>query len=178
MRLPTALTSGVSAAAALLLLTACGGGDAEESASSSSSAADGSTQSSSAPESSTAEVDAQTFCTEAVTAGSDLDEAFTAAGTDATQVPALLAEVQSRFEAIEAPAAVADDWNAMQATLGRLSEAASSLDFAGDPNAFTTFTQTLAEEEAAYTEAESGVTEFMRTECGIDPATGETLPTS
>lgn len=187
MRLPTALTSAASAAAAVLLLTACGGGDNDETAASSSSdssaGADSSSSSgsggastSSAPASSAAgDVDPQTFCTDAIAAGNELDQTFSSAGSDTTQVPALLQQVQTRFAAVTPPAAVADDWNALLASVGRLSDSAAGIDFAGDPNAFDTFSQVLATEEAPYTEAENGVLDYIRTECGLDPATGQPL---
>jgi hypothetical protein len=154
MRRSAALTSGVSAAAALLPLAACGGGDSADSSASSSSSTDGSgsTQTSVAPGSSESDADPQAFCTQATEAGGDLD------------APSAQ------------PAAVADDWSALIASLNRLSDAADGIDFAADPNAFTTFEQFLAQEAGPYTQAEAGVTDYIRTECGIDPATGETLP--
>ena len=186
MRLPTALTSAASAAAAVLLLTACGGGDSDDTAASGSSdspsasdssagASSSDAPTSSAPAEGAAEGDPQTFCTDAITAGNELDQTFTAAGSDTTQVPALLQQVQTRFAAVTPPAAVADDWNALLASVGRLSDSAAGIDFAGDPNAFDTFSQVLATEEAPYTEAENGVLDYIRTECGLDPGTGEPL---
>jgi len=179
MRLPTSLATGLSAAAALVVLTACGGGDAEEESAASDSSSAGGTSSgassSSAPASSDSAADAQAFCTSAIEAGSELDTTFNAAGTDVSQIPSLLDQAVATFESVEPPSAVADDWAGLLASLNRLSDAADTIDFAGDPNAFDTFQQSLNQEEAPYTEAETGVTDYIRTECGLDPATGEPL---
>ena len=177
MRLPTALTSGVSAAAALVLLTACGGSDSEDSSASgsSSSPAEASAAQTSAAEESAA--DPQEFCQQTIEAGRDLDATFSAAGTDTSQVPQLLEAAVSRFDAITPPAAAADDWSTLTGGLHELSDTAAGLDFT-DPNAFTTFSQELSELSGPLNTAQQNVGEYIRTECGIDPGTGETVAPS
>jgi len=179
MRLPTALTSGVSAAAALVLLTACGGGDAEETSASGGSSSSSSAETSAAQTSATEEsaVDPQEFCQQTLAAGKDLDATFNAAGTDTTQVPRLLEAAVQRFDAITPPAAAADDWNTLTGGLHELSDTASSLDFS-DPSSFTTFSQKLSELSGPLETAQTNVGEYIRTECGIDPGTGETVAPS
>jgi hypothetical protein len=137
MRLPPAVTAGVSAAAALVLLTACGGGDSGESQASGSAgpgSASSSPASSSPAGSSTAPSgtdpsgeDVQAFCADAGTVLTDLNTAFDNA-TDPTQLPALLDQAATSLQSVQPPAEIADSWAGFSGAIAQLAGASRQVD--------------------------------------------------
>jgi hypothetical protein len=133
MRLPPAVTAGVSAAAALVLLTACGGGDSGESQASGSSAGPGSASSSPASSSPAGSSttpsgeDVQAFCADAGTVLTDLNTAFDNA-TDPTQLPALLDQAATSLQSVQPPAEIADSWAGFAGAIAQLAGASRQVD--------------------------------------------------
>ena len=166
MRLPTALTSGVSAAAALLLLTACGG-DSEESASSSSSSdtssSSASSSSSSAATGSSSDEDVQAFCSQAQTVFTDLGAAFDAA-TDPTQLPDLLQQATTAFGSVEPPAEIAGSWTSFSDALTQLSASSRSVDLS-TPEGLTQFEQDYESLTSGAATSQAEVQQYVVANC-------------
>jgi ABC-type glycerol-3-phosphate transport system substrate-binding protein len=167
MRLPPALTSGVSAAAALLLLTACGGGDSEESASSSSSSGTSSSSASSgsgsAATGSSSDEDVQAFCSQAQTVFTDLGAAFDAA-TDPTQLPDLLQQATTAFGSVEPPAEIAGSWTSFSDALTQLSASSRSVDLS-TPEGLTQFEQDYESLTSAAATSQADVQQYVVDNC-------------
>ncbi len=168
MRSPAPLLrSALAGAAALVLLTACGGsGDDEPAAASSTSAP---ATSSAAPSSGTAAPDpaAQEFCGQMTSAFTELQDTL-GAGSPA-EVAGQLPQVVSRLDQIEAPAAVASDWNALLDGLRRLAGTAAGLDLA-TPVGRQAYADAEARVGAELGEAQTGLTDYVVANCGLTSA--------
>jgi hypothetical protein len=151
------IASGVSAAAAVLLMTACGGGSDDDSASSTTSPA-----SSSAAETSSAAPQADSeFCTKAADFGSSINSSFDS--NDPAQLTKGLQDAADGVRAIEPPAEIADDWNALADGLEKVSKTLDGADI-NDPKVAAqvqTDIQSLAEPS-------TNVQTYLQEQCGID----------
>ena len=113
---------GLAGAAALALLTACSGGSSDRASSSTSA----STTSSAATTTQAAPTGADAaFCTAVTQLVSQLGQVQAA---PPAQVPALLQQLVTEFDAVQPPAAVQTDWGALGTGLHQLQTAVSSID--------------------------------------------------
>jgi hypothetical protein len=167
MRSPARLVrSAVAGAAAVVLLTACGGsGDEEPAASSSSSSSSSSASSSSAAPSPTAAPDpaAAEFCTQVTSAFQELSATL---GTDPVAVAGRLPEVVATLESVEAPAAIAPDWNALLDGLRQLATTAGSLDLS-TPEGQQQFSDAEAQLTGQLGTAQTNLTNYVLTNCSL-----------
>ena len=165
MRSPAPLLrSALAGAAAVVLLTACGGSGDDEPAAASSTPAPAT--SSSAPSSGPAEPDpaAQEFCGQISAAFTELESSLGAATPE--EAAGQLPEVVTRLEQVEAPADVAGDWNALLDGLRRLSDTAAGLDL-GTPEGQQAFADAEAEVSAGLGEAQTGLSDYVTTNCTL-----------
>jgi hypothetical protein len=181
MRAPAPLlTAGLSAA--LLLLAGCGGSDEGSSAASSSS---GSSSSSAAPTtsgspaapSSAASPDAAAFCAEAVSLEQSVNETVGTASSDPTQLPPALQRLADQYAAIEPPAEIAADWNALADGLDQIAAAFAEVDLT-DPAAQQALGQKIAELQGPLDTASTNVETYLRDECGLELDSGESAAPS
>jgi hypothetical protein len=150
------IARGMSATAAVLLITACGGGS-DDSASSTTSPA-----SSSAAETSSAAPQAGSeFCTKAADFGNSINSSFDS--NDPAQLTQGLQKAADGVRAIEPPAEIADDWNALADGLEKVSKTLDGADI-NDPKVAAqvqTDIQSLAEPS-------THVQTYLQEQCGID----------
>jgi hypothetical protein len=175
MRRPlTVLRAALTTTAAIALLAACGGGD-DTSASSSSSAS-----TSSAAPTTTAEASASgsEFCTQAQELVTQLQGAVTDS-TDLSTLPQVLQQAAEGFDAVEPPAEIASDWNALADGTRKLADAFGQVDF-NDPQSAAQFQQTATQLEGQLSGASTNVENYLSQQCGIDTGdvTGSASPTS
>jgi hypothetical protein len=165
MRLPTALTAGISAAAALVLLTACGSDSADSQVSDSSSSAAGSSTSGGD--------DVEAFCTEGEAVFGDLDTAFNNA-SDPTELPALLDQAASALQSVNPPAEIESSWTSFSDAVAQLAESAHDVDLSTTEGQeqFTQQTDALTADTA---DAQADVDQFVQANC---PDSASSSPTS
>ncbi|MGY2083648.1 hypothetical protein [Blastococcus sp. SYSU DS0539] len=174
----------VPAAVALVLVTGCGSsddGDTTASEETSASATETSAPETTAPETSPAEdtgsEDAGSrFCREATSIQERLTGSAGAAG-DPRGLPQIFREAAEEIRSIEAPAELAPDWNALADGAERFASTLQDVDLT-DPNALATLEQRLAPLEQELNEASTNVQNYLVDECGIQPPTGETAPST
>jgi hypothetical protein len=141
-------------AAVVLLLPACCG--EESGADSSSSAATDAEQSSTSG--------GGDFCEQAAGIEQRVESAMSDLDEESPSVPDAFTQVAEELRAIEAPDAIASDWDAMAAGLDRMAEAFADFDIT-DPDS-------LAAVDAAESDlstASANVEDYLRDECGIEP---------
>jgi hypothetical protein len=139
--------------AAVVLLAACGG-DGGESAGEPATTQD-------AADGSAAESGDSEFCTRAAGIDERVEAALTDLGDDAS-LSDTLRELGTELRSVEAPAAIADDWEALAGGLDRLAGALTDVDLT-DPDSLTT----LDELEGDLDTASGNVDAYLRDECGI-----------
>jgi hypothetical protein len=142
----------VPAAAAAFLVTACGGGDGQSS--SGSPAAAQSTAAAAGP---------NDFCTRAAGIDGRVDEALSTLDGGDVSVADAFAQIAAELHSIEAPAAIAADWNAMAGALDRIAEALPNLDIT-DADSLAA----LDDIDVDLSTASENVATYLRDECGID----------
>jgi hypothetical protein len=167
----TLCRSGVSVAAALVLLSACGGSDNTTSASS------GSAETSSSASGSGADEAGSEFCTKAAS----IEERVSATlqnSQDPAALPQALQEAAAEVRAIEPPAEIASDWNAVADGMEQIAAAVATIDF-NDPKALAAFEQQAGQLQSKLTSASTNVENYVRDHCGIDIGSSESAsPTS
>ena len=165
MRSPAPLLrSALTGAVAVVLLTACGGsGDDEPAAASSTSAP---ATSSSAPASGTAAPDpaAEEFCGQITSAFTEVQGSLGAATPD--EVAGRLPEAVDRLAQVQAPAEIADDWNALLDGLRRLSDTAGTLDLA-TPEGQQAYVDASARIGEELRPAETALSDYVVANCGL-----------
>jgi hypothetical protein len=175
MRTPASLVRSVAVGAvAVVLLTACGGGGDDEPAASagstSSSAASSSAEPTPSP-SATPDPAAAEFCTQVTAAFSELE---TTLGTATpAEVAGRLPEVVTTLEAVQAPADIAPDWNALLDGLRQLATTASSLDLS-TPEGQQQFNDAEAQLTETLGTAQANLTSYVLANCDL----GTAAPTS
>ena len=177
-RTPSPRRGVVAAAAAVLLLAACGGdggdstGDAAQTAGGSGSpgAAEspGGSGSPGAAETGTAP-GGQDFCAQAAGLDDRVEEALAGLGDDDPSVRDAFSQVAAELRAVEAPAPIASDWDALAGGLDRMADALGDLDVT-DPGSLTA----LEDVEGELSTASANVETYLRDECGIG---GSATPT-
>ena len=154
----TASMSLVGATAAVLL-SACGGdGDPAADASPASGAAEPSASESSAGSA------GSDFCAEAAAMDQRVDSALSDVEGADPSVPDAFRQISEELRAMEPPAAIASDWEALAGGLDRMAEAFSDFDI--------TDADSVAALEAAegdLSTASENVETYLREECGIEP---------
>lgn len=174
MRRPlTVLRAALTTTAAVALLAACSGGD-DTSASPSTPA----TSSPAATTSAEASASASEFCTQAQELVTQLQGAVTDS-SDPSSLPQVLQQAADGFDAVEPPAEIAGDWNALADGTRQLSDAFGQVDVS-DPQSAAQFQQTATQLEGQLSGASTNVERYLSDECGIDTgdATGSASPTS
>jgi hypothetical protein len=146
---------GVGGAAAVVLLAACGGG-APEADSSATTAATGQRE-----EGAAATAGAADFCSQAAGVDERVDSALADVQGDPSLTDAFH-EMADDLRGIEAPAAIASDWNAMVAGLDRMADAFGQVDVT-DLDSL----EALDQAEGDLTTASDNVDQFLSDECGI-----------
>ena len=154
-RSPDLFRVGLGGAAAVVLLVACGGGTSEDASVSSPSAAEQSDEGAAAPD------ETADFCSTAA----GIDERVDSALSDVEGDPSLtdaFHEMADDLRRIEAPAAIASDWNAMVAGLDRMADAFGQVDVT-DLDTL----EALDQAEGDLTTASDNVDRYLSDECGI-----------
>ena len=157
-RSPIPCRAGVAAAAAVVLLAACGGdggdsaGDATPIPSAAETAAAG-TASASGDED---------FCSQAAGLDERVDEALSGIGDGDPSVTDAFRQIAGELRAVEAPAPIAADWEALAGGLDRMADAFTDLDIT-DPDSLTA----LEDVEGQLSTASENVDTYLREECGI-----------
>jgi hypothetical protein len=142
---------GIGGAAAVVLLTACGGGGSDADSAPPPAAAQS--------EEGTATTDE--FCAQAA----GVDERVDSALADVEGDPSLsdaFRKIADDLRTIEAPAAIASDWEAMAAGLDRMADAFGQVDIT-DLDSL----QALEQAEGDLTTVGDNVDDYLRDECGI-----------
>jgi hypothetical protein len=142
----------LAGAAAIVLLAACGGGD---------SGAD-STATESAAETTPGSGEAD-FCTQAAGIDERVDEALADLEGNDPSVADAFRQIAEELRSIEAPAAIAPDWEALAGGLDRMSESFADFDVT-DPESLAAMEQAQGD----LTEASTNVETYLRDECGIE----------
>jgi hypothetical protein len=150
----SACTAAVLGAAAAVLLGACGGGD--EAGDGSAAASDGSATAESSGGSD--------FCDQAEGLDQRVESAMSDLEGDDPSVQDAFRQIAEELRAIDAPAEIAPDWDAMAAGLDRMAEAFADFDIT-DADSLTA----LEEAEGDLTTASTNVETYLRDECGIEP---------
>ena len=168
----------VAGAAAAVLLTGCGGGNsaAQSSSATSGTGTDaagtdaagsepaGSDPAGTDPAGTTAAAGAAEFCDQAAGIDDRVDSALSDAEGEDPSVADAFSQIATELRAIEAPAAITSDWQAMAGGLDRMAEAFAGLDI--------TDSASLAALDAAQGDlstASSKVQDYLHDQCGIDP---------
>jgi hypothetical protein len=142
-------------AAAVVLLAACGGGSSDADSAATTAAA-GQSEEGTAPTE-----DAGDFCAQAAGIDERVDSALAEAEGDPSLTDAFR-EIAADLRGIEAPAAIAADWQAMVAGLDRMADAFSQVDIT-DLDSL----EALDQAEGNLTEAGDNVDQYLSDECGI-----------
>jgi hypothetical protein len=174
MRRPlTVLRTALTTTAAVALLAACSGGD--DTAAPSSSSATSSPAATTTAEASGA---GSEFCTQAQELVTQLQGAVTDS-SDPSSLPQVLQQAADGFDAVEPPAEIAGDWNALADGTRQLSDAFGQADFT-NPQSAAQFQQTAAQLEGQLSGASTNVERYLSEQCGIDTGdvSGSTSPTS
>jgi hypothetical protein len=152
-RILSACRSGLPVVAAAVLLCGCGGsGDGGAPATERSDAT-------------------SRFCTEAAS----IQERVGSTVNDPSQranLPQVLRETATEIRAIEAPAEISSDWNALADGAEQLGAVIGSAD-PTRPDAFAGIEQQLDDVTTRLTGASTNVSGYLRDECGIEPETTE-----
>ncbi|MGY1702940.1 hypothetical protein ACI79C_00045 [Geodermatophilus sp. SYSU D00697] len=179
MRPPAALfRSAVATAATLVLLTACGSSGDDEPAAPSSPAASGSTSAPAEPgPSGTATPDpaAAEFCDRVESVFAQVAAALQ--GVTPDQVPGLLPDVVAGFDAVQPPAEIAGDWQAVADGLRSLQDTAASLDLS-TPEGQQQFTAAEAQVAQQLAPAQASVAGYVEATCGLGGSTVTPAPAS
>jgi hypothetical protein len=158
----------VAGAAAAVLLTGCGGGDstAESSSATSGTGTDaaGSDPAGSDPAGTTAAAGAAEFCDQAAGIDDRVDSALSDAEGDDPSVADAFSQIATELRAIEAPAAITADWQAMAGGLDRMAEAFAGLDITDSASL-----DALDAAQGDLSTASSNVQDYLHDQCGIDP---------
>lgn len=108
------------------------------------------------------------FCTEAAS----IQERVGSTVNDPAQqgrLPEVLQETATEIRDIEAPAEISADWNALADGAAELSAVIGSVD-PSRPDAFAGIEQQLDDVTSRLTGASTNVSNYLRDECGIEPA--------
>ncbi|MGY1691151.1 hypothetical protein [Geodermatophilus sp. SYSU D01105] len=179
MRPPAPLFRSVLAtAAAVVLLTACGSsGDGEPAASSSPAAAVSTSAPAEPGPSGTATPDpaAAEFCDRVESVFAQVAAALQGATPD--QVPGLLPDVVAGFDAVQPPAEIAGDWQAVADGLRSLQDTAASLDLS-TPEGQQQFTAAEAQVAQQLAAAQAAVAGYVETNCGLSGTAATPAPAS
>jgi hypothetical protein len=162
-RTARAWPAAVAGAAAAVLLAGCGGGDSAAESSSATSGTEAEAAGSD-PAGTTAAADATDFCDQAAGIDDRVDSALSDAEGDDPSVADAFRQIATELRAIEAPAAITVDWQAMAGGLDRMAEAFAGLDI--------TDSASLAALDAAQgdlSSASGNVEDYLHDQCGIDP---------
>jgi ABC-type glycerol-3-phosphate transport system substrate-binding protein len=150
----SACRAGAAAAGVVLFLAGCGGGNSRDGAAASPAATTAAATSPSG--------DAD-FCEQAADIDHRVDAAVSDLGPDSS-LPDAVSQLTVELRAIEAPDAIAADWNALASGLDRLADAIADVDLA-DPSTF----DALDQAGAAVSAAGDRVDAYLREQCGITP---------
>jgi hypothetical protein len=142
----------VASAAAALLLAGCGGGGGYGSDAAATPAADSSAPSGSSD-----------FCSQAADIDDRVDAAVADLGDDPS-LPDAFRKLTEELRDIEAPAAIAADWETMAGGLERMADAFADVDFT-DPSTL----DALDAAEGDLSAASDRVDTYLHDECGITP---------
>jgi hypothetical protein len=140
----------LAAAGVGLLLTGCGGGNSDSGAAAATAAPD-----STAPSGDT------DFCDRAAGIDDRVDAAVS--GLDEDSIPDAFRQLTVELRAIDAPAAIADDWETMAAGLDRMADALADFDITD-----LSTLEALDDAEGDLTAAGDRVDTYLRDQCGID----------
>jgi hypothetical protein len=139
--------------AVLVLLAACGGGDDDGGTAAGTDAAESATAS-----------DGSDFCTQAAGIDQRVESAMSDLEGDDPSVQDAFRQIAEELRAIDAPEAIASDWDAMAGGLDRMAEAFADFDIT-DADSLAA----LEEAEGNLTSAGTRVETYLRDECGIEP---------
>jgi hypothetical protein len=145
---------GIGGAVVVVLLAACGGGSSEADAPEA-TAAEQSEEGTAVPDG------LAEFCSQAA----GIDERVDSALSDVEGDPSLtdaFREIADDLRGIEAPAAIASDWNALAAGLDRMAEAFGQVDIT-DLDSL----EVLEQAEGDLTEVSENVDQYLGDECGL-----------
>lgn len=145
----------LAAAAAVGLLAACGGDDDP--------AADSAPTTSAAAEPGGGSGDSA-FCDAAAGIDQRVDSALSDLDDDDPSVEDAFRQIAVELREIEAPEAIADDWEALAGGLDRMADAFADLDITDSGSLAA-----LDDAETELSEASSNVEDYLRDECGIEP---------
>jgi hypothetical protein len=162
------LRTGLSVAA-LVVLTACGADDeASEAAATSTAAGPSSAAGSSTAGSSTApsgDAEAQTFCTEAEQAFTEISNGLDAA--DPSSLDAALDQSVDAFDRIEPPAEIAADWDALQQAFAGLRDAVAGVDL-NTTEGQTAVQQAVTDLETQTADPQARLQQYVDAHCGTN----------
>jgi ABC-type glycerol-3-phosphate transport system substrate-binding protein len=150
----SACRAGAAAAGVVLFLAGCGGGDSRDGAAASPAAT------TAAETSPSGDAD---FCEQAADIDHRVDAAVSDLGPDSS-LPDAVSQLTAELRAIEAPDAIAADWNALASGLDRLADAIADVDLS-DPSTF----DALDQAGSAVSAAGDRVDAYLREQCGITP---------
>jgi hypothetical protein len=148
----------IAGAAVAVLLTACGGDDPPAD-----SAADSAGSATSAAGEGTAAAPGE-FCGQAAGMDQRVDAALSDLEGDDPSVPDAFRQLATEMRGLDAPEAIATDWEALSSGLDRMAQAFTDLDLT-DPDTL----DALDQAEGDLSTASSNVESYLRDECGIDP---------
>ena len=158
--------NGLTVVAAVALLTACGGSDDDTAGSTSSSSSSAATSESGASDAA--------FCTQAAELLAEVTPAVTGSGDPTTLAPTL-AQAVTDAQAIEPPAAIADEWSALTDGLDQFATAAAAVN-PSDAASVEQFAQLKAQLLGQLAGPAGSVQTFLGQKCGL--STGSAAPTS
>ncbi|HVD29059.1 MAG TPA: hypothetical protein VNC79_11260 [Mycobacteriales bacterium] len=158
--------NGLTVVAAVALLTACGGSDDDTAGSTSSSSSSAATSESGASDAA--------FCTQAAELLAEVTPAVTGSGDPTTLAPTL-AQAVTDAQAIEPPAAIAEQWSALTDGLEQFATAAAAVN-PSDAASVEQFTQLKAQLLGHLAGPAGSVQTFLGQKCGL--STGSAAPTS
>ena len=160
----TLCRAGMAGAAAVVLLTACGGGDAGESAPASPAKPADESVAASSPASGADDP----FCAEAAAVEEQVTTALTGVADDPVALVQALTATAGQVRAVQAPAEIAADWNALAGGLEQLAAVFTTLDL-DDPNALATLEEQVGQIESGLAGSGTNVENYLRAECGMEP---------
>ena len=164
--------AGVVLALSVSLLAGCGGGDDSDASGSDASPGEvGESPESGSPSEPTGDETAESFCEEVQAAEDALTDATE--NLDVTDPDGAVAALDDAVEAlrgVDAPAEIADDWEAIVSSAESMLDAIDELDLS-DPESVAQQLEDLSaqleEDAAALEEAGDRVDEYLSEECGI-----------
>jgi hypothetical protein len=167
----TLCRTGLAGAAAVVLLTACSGND---DTSASSSSASGTTSASPAGSSGSGSKSGSEFCTQAASLQNTLSAPDL---SDPASAGPAIADAASQVRAIDPPAEISDDWNALADGLDQLGRILSTTDL-NDPAQASAAQQQVSQLETDLGDASTNVSNYLTNECGISDSSESAAPTS